>query len=621
MWEPRREYPSLRNEKRIGIDCETKDPLLIQKGAGFIRRDGYVVGISLATSGGFKAYYPIAHEGGGNLPRAEVISYLRDVLLHADQEKVFANAIYDLGWLRTLGIEVYGKKRDVQIAEPLIDENLYRYNLDSLGQRYLNQPKNWGMLKQGGIVYGVAKEKDLRANIWKMHSQYVGEYAEDDADMPLRILEKQLEILSEQGLSDVFELETDLIDVMLEMKFNGVPVDIDEAIKLVQVFNVKKEQAQREANKYTGMILDVWSNLSIAEACDKLKVSYDLTVKKNPTFTAEWLEAKSESIPLFKHIHDVRKYDRAGTFVQNSIIDVAVNGRVHCDYNQVRGDDYGTVSGRFSSSRPNLQQVPGRDKELAPLIRGLFKPDRGSWVKFDYSQQEPRLTVHYAYDRGFKSADIARNRYVEDPDTDYHQFIADLCNIERRPAKDINLGLAYGMGKNKMANKLGKSLAEAEEYFKAYHDNVPFVRALADECMRVANVRGYIKTILGRRRRFNLFIKGYGSKPLLYDDAVKEYGLPVKRAFTHKALNSLIQGGCGDMMKAAMLKLYRLGFPLAYLTVHDELDFGLEEVKEVYTEIKDVMENIFTLHLPLKVDVEIGNSWGTLDKNKYKNMI
>lgn len=612
MWEPRAEFPDLSQAKIIGLDCETYDPNLKAKGPGFIRRDGHLVGISISTNNGFKAYYPIAHEDGGNLDRGNVIRYLRHELV-SDTPKVGAKILYDLGWLRTVGIEVGGLKYDVQVAEPLLNENKFHYDLDSIALEHLGETKVYETLKQGLVKYNV-KEDKLKENIWRMHSQYVGEYAEGDADLPIRILEKQLKLIREQELDEVFMLETELTDLLLEMKFRGVPVDIEGAHKVIKTLKDKELQSQRELNKLAGSEVDVWSNLSLAKVCESQGIKYNKTAKDNPSFAAEWLDDAAENIPMMGLVHRVRKYNRAQTFVQNSIIDASVNGRVHCDFNQVKSDTGGTGTGRFSSSGPNLQQVPARDKEMAPLIRGLFKPEPGcDWVKWDYSQQEPRLTVHYAYTRGFKMAEVARQKYIDNPETDYHQMIADLCKIERRPAKDINLGLAYGMGINKMALKLGKSKAETEEMFKTYHTNVPFIRALSDDCMNVANIRGYIKTILGRRRHFDLWDKGYGTKALPYDEAVKAYGLPVKRAFTYRAMNSVIQGGCGDMMKAAMLKLWKEYRIIPYLTVHDELDDSVEKGdKKQVVLVKHVMETIFELTVPLLTEPEIGEDWGHL---------
>jgi DNA polymerase I-like protein with 3'-5' exonuclease and polymerase domains len=546
-----------------------------------------------------------------------VINYLRDQFRHT-HTYVGANILYDIGWLATLGVLLDGPKKDVLIAEPLLNENKYNYSLDATAETWLKENKVYGRLKEGSIKYGVKKEKDLRKELWRFHSEYVGEYAEGDADLPLRILPLQETALHEQGLWNVWELECNLIDLLFEMKRKGVRVDVPRAKDTVEELREKEHKAQIEANRYVGGVIDVWSNLSIAEACDKLGIEYVVTDKKNPSFTAEWLEGMAQQLPLFMHIHQVRKYNRATTYIENSIVGMATNGRVHCDFLSVKGEKGGTGSGRFSAVQPNLQQVPSRDKELGPLIRGLFIPDDGcEWVKFDYSQQEPRLTVHYAYARGFRGSQTAVDKYVSDKDTDYHQLIADMCQIERRPAKDINLGLAYGMGVKKMAEKLGKTKEETKELFETYHNNVPFVKALSDECMRVATIRGYVKTILGRKRRFDFWVKGWGTKPLPYEQAVKEYGLPIKRMGTHKALNAIIQGGCGDMMKSAMLECYRRELTIPHLTVHDEVDVSLSsDANDERHEIQDVMENIFALHVPLKVDVERGPDWGHLNKEK-----
>ena len=293
----------------------------------------------------------------------------------------------------------------------------------------------------------------------------------------------------------------------------------------------------------------------------------------------------------------------------------ATKGRIHCQFHST-----GTVTGRFSSSNPNLQQVPARDQELAPLIRQLFIPEVGEeWVCADYAQQEPRVLVHYASLKNIDSALTARNNYHQDENTDFHQMVADMAEIPRKQAKTINLALFYGMGQKKLAKELGLDEETAKNLFIKYHSKVPFVRTISNQVSSIASTRGYIKTLLGRKRRFNLWepADSFGEKALPYSLATAEYHKQkLKRAYTHKALNALIQGSSADITKAAMYQIYKAGFLKdlnLLLTVHDELDFSVAPDKQkCLKEAIQVMKNCIKLQVPLQVDVERGSSWGTV---------
>lgn len=587
-WEPKAHYPDLRNAMYIGVDVETCDPNLLTMGPGDRRNDGFIVGISLATNDGFKAYYPIAHQEGGNLPRESVISYLREQLSY-NIPKVGANIGYDLGWLDHLGVKVAGPKICVQIADALIYELHTSYALNAVSERWLGVGKTEDLMREEAARRNIKPGK-VKENIWKFHSKFVGPYAEDDAALAIKIWEKQKVKIEEMGLTELATLEFKLIDIIHAMRMKGIPISLDKAEQALAFMRKQEKDAQHRLNKLCGFELDTWSGKSIQVAFDNLGYKYPTTEKGNPSFTADWLRTQTHE--LAKDIVLVRQADRAGgTFIENKIINMSVNGRIHPNYTQTRRDDSGTVSGRFSSSNPNMQQVPARHPVLAPLIRGIFVPDAGQlFGVFDYSQQEPRITVHYAEKRGIESALKSGDMYRNDPATDYHSMVLDMMNsvssvkYERRVAKDINLGLAYGMGKNKMAERLKMDLDSVSDVLLAYNQAVPFVREIGEFAMRAARHRGYIKTILGRRRHFP------GGK------------------FAHKALNAAVQGSSADMIKKAMVAVYDAGY-LPYNTVHDELDFPISSDKEV-AEIKEIMETVFDLTVPMKVDVKLGPSWG-----------
>ena len=203
-------------------------------------------------------------------------------------------------------------------------------------------------------------------------------------------------------------------------------------------------------------------------------------------------------------------------------------------------------------------------------------------------------------------------------DVDFHQTVADMANISRTQAKTINLGLFYGMGKAKLQAELGlNTKAEAEDLFNQYHENVPFVKELMNSTSRHAQISGSIGTLLGRRCRFNKWEpKSFGMhKPMDFDEAVSTYKLEhIRRAFTYKALNKLIQGSAADMTKKAMLDLYNEGI-VPHIQIHDELDISVKDEAQAQKIIK-IMENAVTLKVPNKVDYEFGNSWGDIyDQN------
>lgn len=246
-----------------------------------------------------------------------------------------------------------------------------------------------------------------------------------------------------------------------------------------------------------------------------------------------------------------------------------VKGRIHAEINQLRGDNGGTVSGRLSMSNPNLQQVPARNKEFGPLIRSLFVADEGhQWGSFDYSQQEPRMTVHYAASigNGYEGSMDLVDAYHK-ASADFHQTVADLVGIERVQAKTIGLGLMYGMGKNKLATSLGVSKDEATLLISKYNRKVPFVKMLSDRCMQTANEKGVIRTKKGRKCRFDRWEpKDFGlHNAETFENAVAKYGREnIKRAYTYKALNRLIQGSSADQTKQAMLSCAQAGYLLYY---------------------------------------------------------
>jgi len=604
-WLPPESFPDLSSYKEIAIDLETKDPDLKSTGSGSVIGNGAVVGIAVAVEG-WSGYYPIAHEGGGNMDKKMVIKWFTNVL-NTPAIKIFHNAMYDVCWIRSMGLKINGRIVDTMIAGSLVDENRFRYDLGSLGRDYVGIGKNEAVLKETAAHWGI----DHKAEMYKLPAMYVGEYAEQDAVLTLKLWEEMKKQIVHEDVQSIFDMETELFPCLVDMRFLGVRVDVTAANQLKKELTKKEESLLHQVKKETGIDTQIWAARSIAKVFEKLNLPYDRTEKTSaPSFTKNFLQ--NHPHPLVKKIAQAREINKAHTTFIDTILKHSHKGRIHADINQLRSDNGGTVTGRFSYSNPNLQQIPARNKDLGPLIRALFVPEEGhTWGCFDYSQQEPRLVVHYAALQNLYGVDDVLEAYREG-DADFHTIVADMAEIPRSQAKTINLGLFYGMGKNKLQAELGVSKDVSDSLFRQYHNRVPFVKQLMDNVMSRAQDSGRIRTLLGRLCRFHLWEPNqFGiHKALPHDQALLEHGPGIKRAYTYKALNKLIQGSAADMTKKAMIELYKEGI-IPHIQVHDELDISVESPEHA-EKIKDIMENAVDLEVPNKVDYESGPNWGQI---------
>jgi DNA polymerase I-like protein with 3'-5' exonuclease and polymerase domains len=603
-WVPPINLPDLSQHKEIAIDLETRDPNLMKMGSGSVRGDGEIVGIAVAVEG-WSGYFPIAHEGGGNMDRALVLDWFEEVL-HTTATKIFHNAMYDVSWIRSLGFYINGGIIDTMIAASLVNENRFRYTLDAVAKDYVGAGKNERLLQEAAKDWGV----DAKAEMWRLPAPFVGEYAEKDAEITLKLWGAMQHEISKQDLWDVFNLETNLFPCLVDMKFKGVRVDLDIANGIKKSLIKTEKDLHKDIKKIAGFDIEIWANASIAKAFDKLKIPYDRTETGVPSFTKNFLATHPAELP--KLIVNAREINKANTTFIDTILKHEHKGRIHSDINQIRSDQGGTVTGRFSYSNPNLQQIPARHKELGPLIRSIFIPeDDHTWGCFDYSQQEPRILVHFASLMKLEGTGTIVDAY-NDGSADFHQMIADMAGIDRKQAKTINLGIMYGMGKNKLMAELGLMKDAAEKLLKTYHQKAPFVKMLSEAVSRRADDSGKIRTIGGRLCHFDMWEPhGFGiKKPLNHADALREHGPGIKRAFTYKALNKLIQGSAADMTKQSMLALYREGV-IPHIQIHDELDISVASVQHAEKIIK-IMEEAVELQVPNKVDYEKGDSWGDI---------
>lgn len=607
-WTPPRTLPNLRGASVVGIDLETCDPNLMANGPGDIRGDGFVAGISIATPEHGSTYIPLRHPETMCEFTIDQVRDILDPILNDSVPIVGANiAGYDLGWLRSIGIDLTrGNIHDIQIIEPLIDENKEQgYSLDALAREYVDGGKKDIILLDEALqAYGLKSHGDM----WRLPAKYVGPYAEADAMLPVLIWKRQMEILKEQDLMQIYDLERQVVPVVVAMRERGVAVNLDRADDL------NTELKQIENSLLDQLMVNPWSGQDLAKECDRRGLWYPRTEAGNPSFEAGWLESREDD--FFKQVLAFRKVSKMrGDFIEGNILGKNIKGRLHAQFHQLRKDSDGTRTGRFSSSNPNMQQVPSRDPYWGPLIRGLFVPDTGAlWCKNDYSQQEPRLFVHYAALINLTGAAHAVAAFHNNPRTDYHQMTAVIANIERRQAKTINLGLSYGMGVNKLARELGCTVSEAKVILEKYHTALPFVRGLINACDSRASKEGAIRTLLGRRRRFNLWEPTFREKSegwviLPLDEARKVWpNKTLKRAGTYKAVNALIQGSAADQTKRAMVDLFREGI-VPQIQVHDEINVSVVDYAQANM-IKNIMENAVKLRVPVISDVAVGPSWG-----------
>ena len=595
-------------DKLISLDIETNDPD-IKRGLG--PYFGYVCGVSVAW-GDQSIYIPLKHPNSDNVDLNKFIRWAKDNLVSKDI--IGANILYDLDFLYELGLHFKGMIYDIQFAEPLLDEQRFSYSLDSLAKKYLGLTKHEEkMIKWGEENLSKRERKKIKEHIWRMPASVIEEYACIDAELPFKIFALQKPLLEEQGLWESFILESKLFSMVLKMRKLGVRIDQARAEKLQKEFDEKVDFHQRWLNEKTGMYVNCDANASLGEACDQLSILYPHTKLTGvPSFTKGWMQNQNNE--FFDHVLKLRKFSKlSGTFIEGSILKYLINDRIHCRFHQLRSDDYGTVTGRFSSSNPNLQQVPTREtKEL----RELFLPEEGCfWMKADYSSIEPRVAMHFA-----SNIEAIKEMLWKDPALDVYQPMLDLLpDFSRDRLKAIFLGVSYSMGKTTMSNDLGLSLAETEIVLQKFHRALPYLKKLSKQAMAAAQANGFVSTIMGRRRRFNLWQKERGYQETVYKSKAEaqEHHFRVERAYVYRALNAIIQGTSAEIMKKAMLDLWESGIyneiPVPHLTVHDELDHSIYEDKQhLVPEIKSIMENTIPLSVPLHVDCEIGENWGSV---------
>ena len=638
----------------VAIDLETYDPNLKTKGLGAVRKDGFVTGIAIATSKQ-TLYFPIAHAMTDNLDPAETWDYLNKKLFqNKNIRKVFHNAMYDVCWIRSsTGDMPKGELLDTMIAASVIDETRMRYSLDSISKDYLNETKYKYDLADQVLAWSNGTIKDPMSNMHKLPYSLVKGYAEQDVNLTLKLwnlfeikLDEILYVkINEKGIKEpktcrkIFELETKLFPCLVDMKFKGVKIDVEKAKAFGQRLEKTKNNIIDYIARRTNIRVEMWAASSIKALLDHQNIDdYKVTKAGLPQLPKDYLSTHKNK--YLRLIAKARNFDKTkNTFIEG-LLGFVHEGRIHADINQIRSDDGGTVTGRFSMSNPNLQQIPSRGF-IGKKMRELFLPEEDCvWGSFDYSQQEPRIVVHYALKLGLPGTGELKKEFDKEG-ADFHQIVADMARISRTMAKTINLGLFYGMGKIKLASELNLTRQKANALFAAYHAKVPFVRQLSQDLIEFAEEHKLLFTLEDRFCRFNKWetrnrewnnsINRYEPVPILTrkdaetafkaellekfkdhvaDNYMKDFDNYYKPAFTYKALNRLIQGSAADMTKKAMVDLYEQGI-LPQIQIHDELCLSIKNDSDAEI-VKKTMENSIILEVKNKVNYKKGASWGEI---------
>ena len=648
----------------VAVDLETHDPELKKYGSGAIKGKGKVCGIALAY-GDKKFYFPIAHKNSGtNLAKNLVWKSLNKKIFQNEKiTKVFHNAMYDVCWIRAAtGMMVKGPIVDTMIAASVIDENRMRYSLDSLANDYLKESKyKYDLATKALDEHGIS---DPMLNMHKLPYSLVKDYAEQDVNLTLKlwkIFEKiikspiKTESKNTKTLESIFNLETRLFPCLVDMRFKGVKIDEQKAKSLGKDLEKRKNRILKFIKKRLGLAVEIWAADSIQKLLDQQNIEdYKKTPKSGrASLSKDYLEFHPNI--YLRLIARARQYDKLINVFVDGILRFVHKGRIHAEINQIRSDKGGTVTGRLSMRNPNLQQIPARGK-YGNIIRSLFLPEEGQdWGSFDYSQQEPRLVVHYALKNGMMGAENLAEQYQKNPTTDFHALIASLAKITRKQAKTINLGLFYGMGKNKLAKSLGLDRDESKELFNQYHRKVPFVRELSSGLQKFAEKNKNVFTLEDRFCRFdkwepidkewdkekgvfvyseyeevngrkqivknpvpimslkeakNHYLANRSRRLAENDPNCEYFEKHYRPAFTYKALNRLIQGSAADMTKKAMVKLHEAGI-LPHIQIHDELCLSIDN-KEQAKQVKKIMEEAISLLIPNKVNYKTGSNWGSI---------
>jgi len=585
-----------------------------------------VFGIAVAAKDGnnmYRGYYDIREHPQVVMALAGEIPKCKKIVNH--------NIKFDAHFLRKLGVALpLDRIECTSVRAALINEHEPSFSLDSLGKKYLGQGKTEGVYEQLAALFGGAPTREAQMkNLHRAPERVAAEYAIADPELAIMLWLWQEKEIEDQHLQMVWGLERDVTPTLIEIEEHGVRVDEERAYREWKAIDGRVEVVQKKLDKLAGRPINANSAPQMRGLFGVKKVDHgnyvewhtDSGFKLQVTDGGEASLGK-DSLELMANLGDerakcvmqLRKQLKAKTFLKDHIIGHAVNGRVYPNYNQTRGEnELGTGTGRFSINDPALQQIPARDVDVAAIVRSCFLPEKGEdWGCADWEQFEFRWFAHYTQDPAILKA------YDDDPDTDYHQIVSEITGIPRNAthagaanAKQINLGLVFGMGEGEMAFQMGLDYtsrrddrgrewknagSKAKAVFSSYHGAIPGVRQLLDKASSIARARGFVKTAMGRHIRFP------GGK------------------FTHKAAGLVFQGTSADCMKVKMVSLHKMAKKMGFrylLSVHDEHDTSIPKKgrKEILHEMKKELELFdgkgcpVECRVPIRSSIKVGPTW------------
>lgn len=623
-WVPHRgPLPDLRGSSPVAIDLETRDEgLAHERGPGWTTKWGHIAGVA-AARGDMAWYFPLRHPDSENRPVDEVLSWVED-LLRSGTPIVGQNIMYDLGWLRAEGVEAFPETlHDTMVQSVMLDENQLSYSLDSICGRLGIPGKEKRLLEEAAAAHGCPDRKSTGSWIWRLPAKYVGEYAEADALQTLRASRIQLEQIKIAGLDEAYRLEMDILPTFIRMQERGIRISTDGAEQAQVALRTQLNEQLAEMSRRTNRRLSP-DALNDTRLLEELFTAEQVPFTRTPktqrgSFKSEWMKNADHWLP--KGIYQMRQLDQmAEKFLGIYILEHVDRGRIHSEIHQLRDEsNKGTRSYRLSYSNPPLQQMPARDPVLAPIIRAAFLAEEGEeWLSADYSQQEPRMAVHFATLLNLPGAADAEYYYNSQDNADFHNMVVEMTGLSRDQAKIINLALMYGMGIWKLAVSLGVSKEAAEAIMDTYNDRLPWVGGLSDMCKRRAEQTGRIKLIDGALCRFDLWEPSWRGEeesyvpPMPLEGARQQWPKArLKRAYTHKAMNRLAQGSAARQTKMAIRDCAREGL-LPIIQMHDELCFSGD--RPMGFQAARIMRDTVKLRIPVKVDLAVGPDWGAASR-------
>ena len=582
----------LRQQKSISLDTET---------TSIWPRWAKLVGMSFAWNDREAWYLPFrTPEGEPHLDAAAVLSVLKPILEDPSVAKIGQNLKYDMIVLRSAGIELSGVAFDTMVASYLLEAGRRNHNLDDLAQTYLHHET----IKISELI-GTGKNQ---RRIDEAPVRRVADYAAEDAWLPLRLRPILAGNLEDAGLEGLLrQLELPLIDVLVELEFNGIKVDVARLAELSRRYGQRLETLEQEIHQLAGRPLNIASPKQLQQLLfAELKLPMvKKTAKTGPSTDAEVLEELARLHPLPAKILEFRQYAKLKSTYVDALPEMVCpeTGRVHASFNQVVA-----ATGRLSSSDPNLQNIPVRT-DAGREIRSAFVAGRQGWVLMaaDYSQIELRVLAHFSGDAHLCEA-FAR-------DEDIHARVASQVNAVpldevtpemRRAAKAVNFGVVYGQSAFGLARSLGIDQDEAATFINSYFEGYPGIEEFLRQVLAECREKGYVRTILGRRRAIRGVREGAGRQRNLAE---------------RTAVNTVIQGSAADLIKLAMVAIHRRlrkeHVPARMLLqIHDELIFEVpsDQLHPLAELVTEEMVGAYTLNVPLKVDIKAGPNWAETEE-------